>query len=95
MHGVWGLSIHHYAWNLSRGKTQDWVEGKGDALKFDPIDWYELCKESDRIEKVILDHWTALGEFDLDRKVKLVVDEYGPWYQPRHREFSGTVAGPA
>ncbi len=81
-HGVWGLSVHHYAWNLSRGKTQDWDAGKGDALKFDPIDWYELCKESDRIEGIILDHWTALGEFDVEHKVKLVVDEYGPWYRP-------------
>ena len=82
MHGVWGLSIHHYAWNLSRGKTQDWDAGKGDALKFDPIDWYELCRETERIEGVILDHWTALGQFDLDHKIKLVVDEYGPWYRP-------------
>jgi alpha-N-arabinofuranosidase len=81
-HGVWGLSVHHYASNLSRGKTDDWVASKGDALKFDPIDWYELCRESDRMEKIILDHWTALGEFDLEHKVKLVVDEYGPWYKP-------------
>jgi len=81
-HDVWGLSIHHYAWNLSRGKTEDWDAGKGDALKFEPIDWYELCKEADRMEKIVLDHWTALGEFDLDHHVRLVVDEYGPWYRP-------------
>ena len=82
MHGVWGLSVHHYAWNLSRGKTEQWGVGMGDALKFDPIDWYELCRETARIENVILDHWTALGQFDLAHKVKLVVDEYGPWYKP-------------
>jgi alpha-N-arabinofuranosidase len=81
-HGVWGLSVHHYAWNLARGKTDDWNGGKGDALKFDAVDWYELCKESDRMERVILDHWAALGEFDVDHHVKLVVDEYGPWYRP-------------
>ncbi len=81
MHGVWGLSIHHYAWNLARGKTEDWIAAKGDALQFDSVDWYELCRESDRMEGIILDHWTALGEFDLDRTVKLVVDEYGPWYK--------------
>jgi alpha-N-arabinofuranosidase len=81
-HDVWGLSIHHYAWNLSRGKTEDWDAGKGDALNFAPIDWYELCKEADRMEKIVLDHWTALGEFDLDHHVRLVVDEYGPWYRP-------------
>ena len=33
------------------------------------------------MEKIILDHWTALGEFDLEHKIKLVVDEYGPWYR--------------
>ena len=81
-HGVWGLSVHHYATNLSRGKTNDWFAEKGDALQFDPIDWYELCKETDRMESIILDHWTALGEFDLGHRVKLVVDEYGPWYKP-------------
>ena len=80
-HGVWGLSVHHYATDLSRGKTTDWNAEKGDALKFDAVDWYELCRESDRMEKIILDHWTALGEFDLEHKVKLVVDEYGPWYR--------------
>ena len=87
-HGVWGLSVHHYAWNLSRGKTDDWNAGKGDALKFDATDWYELARETARIESIILDHWTALGEFDLGHNVKLVVDEYGPWYKP------GTENGP-
>jgi alpha-N-arabinofuranosidase len=81
-HGIWGLSVHHYATNLSRGKTNDWFAEKGDALKFEPIDWYELCRETDRMEGIILDHWTALGEFDLGRTIKLVVDEYGPWYKP-------------
>ena len=81
-HGVWGLSVHHYATNLSRGKTDDWLAEKGDALAFEPIDWYELCKETERIESIILDHWTALAEFDLGHNVKLVVDEYGPWYRP-------------
>jgi alpha-N-arabinofuranosidase len=86
-HGVWGLSVHHYATNLSRGKTEDWVAEKGDALQFEPIDWYELCKETDRMEGIINDHWTALGEFDLGHNIRLVVDEYGPWYKPG-TEFS-------
>jgi alpha-L-arabinofuranosidase len=81
-HDVWGLSVHHYAWNLSRGKTEDWDAGKGDALNFEPVDWYEMCREADRMEKIVLDHWTVLGEFDLGHHVRLVVDEYGPWYRP-------------
>ena len=79
--GIYGWALHHYAWNLSRGKTQDWNAGKGDALKFDPVDWYELLREGDRIESMIGGHWQILGEFDADHHIKLVVDEWGPWYR--------------
>ena len=76
-----GWSIHHYAWNLSRGKTSDWVAGKGDALQFDNLDWYELFRETNRIEQIVQDQWAAIGHYDPQRKIKLVVDEYGPWYR--------------
>ncbi|MGA7029748.1 MAG: alpha-L-arabinofuranosidase C-terminal domain-containing protein, partial [Candidatus Acidiferrales bacterium] len=79
---VYGWALHHYAWNLSRGKTQDWVQGKGDALKFDAVDWYELLKQGDRMQSLIDGHWEIMGEFDHDHSVKLVVDEWGPWYRP-------------
>jgi alpha-N-arabinofuranosidase len=73
MHGVWGLSVHHYSGTKSKVN--------GDDINFDSYDWYELCGAADRMEGILLDHWAVLGEFDADHKVKLVVDEYGPWYQ--------------
>lgn len=76
-----GWSIHHYAANLSRGKTKDWILGKGDALKFDMVDWYELLRECDRINQIMDDQWAEMGQYDPQHKVKLVVDEYGPWYR--------------
>jgi alpha-L-arabinofuranosidase len=79
---VYGWALHHYAWNLSRGKTQDWNQGKGDALKFDAVDWYELMREGDRMEGLINGHWQIMGEEDPQHRVKLVVDEWGPWYRP-------------
>ncbi len=79
---VYGWALHHYAWNLSRGKTQDWVQGKGDALQFDAVDWYELLREGDRMQSLIDGHWQVMGEFDREHSVKLVVDEWGPWYKP-------------
>ncbi len=82
LHRIYGMALHHYAWNLSRGKTQDWVTGKGDALNFDSVDWYELLREGERMEGLITGHWQVLGEFDRDHRVKLVVDEWGPWYRP-------------
>ena len=76
-----GWSVHHYASNLSRGKTKDWNRGKGDALQFDPVDWYELLHECNRIEQIIRDQWSVMGQYDTLHRVKLVVDEYGPWYR--------------
>ncbi len=79
---VWGMALHHYAWNLSRGKTNDWDAGKGDALKFDAVDWYELLREGERMEGLINGHWQVMAEMDAEHRVKLVVDEWGPWYKP-------------
>src|SRR5580698_191267 len=79
---IYGMALHHYAWNLSRGKTQEWVAGKGEALKFDAVDWYELLREGERMEGLVTGHWQVLSEFDHPHRVKLVVDEWGPWYRP-------------
>jgi len=79
---IFGWALHYYSWNLSRGRTEDWDEGKGDALKFDVQDWYEVLREGNRLELLIEGHWQAMREFDPDHKVKLVVDEWGPWYRP-------------
>jgi alpha-N-arabinofuranosidase len=82
LRSVYGWALHHYAANLSRGKTQDWVQGHGDALKFDSVDWYELMREGNRMESLINGHWQIMGEEDPQHWVKLIVDEWGPWYRP-------------
>src|SRR5450432_3391718 len=79
---LYGMALHHYAWNLSRGKTQNWEAGKGDAVKFDAVDWYELLREGQRMEGLVTGHWQVLSEFDTQHHVKLIVDEWGPWYRP-------------
>ena len=89
LRSVYGWALHHYAWNLSRGKTQDWIQGKGDALKFDETDWYELMREGDRMEGLINGHWQIMGEEDPQHWVKLIVDEWGPWYRPGSEATAG------
>lgn len=82
LHSLNGWALHYYTWNLSRGRTADWEQGKGDALKFDVVDWYELLREGERMESLIDGHWQVMGEIDREHLVKLVVDEWGPWYRP-------------
>jgi alpha-N-arabinofuranosidase len=79
---IFGFALHDYTWNLSRGKTPDWVRGKGDALQFAPIDWYELLRVGGGIEALIDGHWRIMAQTDPAHRVKLVVDEWGSWYRP-------------
>jgi alpha-N-arabinofuranosidase len=79
---LWGFSFHHYAWNVSSGKTTDWNEGKGPAVGFTLEQHYELLRDADKMDGFINAHWQTMGQFDRARKVKLVVDEWGAWHKP-------------
>ena len=91
LRSIYGLALHYYAWNLSRGRTKDWIEGKGDALKFDAVDWYELLREGEVMESLIDGHWQVMGEIDRQHHVKLVIDEWGPWYKPGGEATPGNI----
>ncbi len=91
LNSIYGMALHHYAWDMSRGKTTDWVAAKGDALKFDSVDWYELLRQGDRMEGLVTGHWQVMSEFDPDHRVKLVVDEWGPWYRPGSEATPGDL----
>jgi alpha-N-arabinofuranosidase len=75
---IQGWSPHYYC-----GTT-------GHALKFSDDQWYEMLDKANRMEQLITDQWTALGEFDREHKIKLVIDEWGCWHpagteiNPRH-----------
>jgi alpha-N-arabinofuranosidase len=85
------MGRHYYTWNLSRGRTRDWNEGKGDALKFDVVDWYELLREADVMESLVNGHWQVLGEYDRQHQIKLIVDEWGAWYKPGSEMTPGDI----
>ena len=80
---IFGWALHYYSWNLSRGRTQDWDQGKGDALKFDVQDWYEALHEGYRLDSLIEGHWQAMGEFDASASGKARGGRVGPLVSPR------------
>ncbi len=79
---MWGWALHHYSWNVSRGATTNWDEGKGDALVYTTDEWYEMLAQADIMESLIAGHWAVMGEIDRRHRVKLVVDEWGTWHKP-------------
>ena len=81
VNNLYGWAMHHYSWNVSKGKNTDWVTSKGDAINFSVEDWYELLHEADQMETLIMKHWSVLGEIDQQHRVKLIVDEWGAWHK--------------
>ena len=65
-----GWSVHHYA------STR-----RADALQFGAGDWYDILSQCNQVEQIIHDQWAVMGQYDKQHRVKLVVDEYGPWYR--------------
>ena len=90
---VWGFAMHHYAWNASGGRTHDWAGGKGDAVRFDAEQYYEILREADLMESLIAAHWDAMAEADPRHRAKLVVDEWGAWYAPGTEPFAEALLG--
>jgi alpha-L-arabinofuranosidase len=90
---MWGWALHHYSWNVTGGRTTNWFEGKGDAVKYPDVEWYELLNDANRMEKLITDHWAIMGEFDRQHRVKLAVDEWGAWYKPGSQVHDSHLLG--
>jgi alpha-N-arabinofuranosidase len=90
---LWGWAMHHYAWNASGGRTTEWVAGKGDAVKFDTEQYYELLREADDMESMITAHWAVMAEADPRHHTKLVVDEWGAWHASGTEPFPEALIG--
>jgi len=87
---MWGWALHHYSRNVS-GRAAERV--MSDALKFDAGEHYELLRQAGLMESLIQSHWDAMGEFDPEHRVKLVVDEWGSWYAPGTEPFPEALLG--
>jgi alpha-N-arabinofuranosidase len=90
---LWGWAMHHYAWNASGGRTTEWSAGKGDAVKFDTEQYYELLREADDMESMITAHWAVMAETDPRHHTKLVVDEWGAWHASGTEPFPEALIG--
>ncbi|MFP4016296.1 MAG: alpha-N-arabinofuranosidase [Halanaerobiales bacterium] len=68
-----GLSLHYYT---VPGTWQD----KGSATDFDKKDWFITLRKTLYMEELIQKHSTIMDKYDPDKKVDLIVDEWGSWH---------------
>jgi alpha-N-arabinofuranosidase len=69
-----GLSLHHYT------VPGDSWETKGTATQFNERDFYVTMKKSLFVDELIGKHSKIMDQYDPERRVGLVVDEWGTWY---------------
>lgn len=68
-----GLSLHYYT--LPGG----WPP-KASSTDFDEDGWIETLSRALHIDELITKHSAIMDKYDPDKKVALVVDEWGTWY---------------
>ncbi|QJW91189.1 alpha-N-arabinofuranosidase [Spirosoma taeanense] len=69
-----GLAMHHYS-------VFSWDEGKkGSATDFTESEYVRTMKQALRMDELIQKHSAIMDKYDPQKKVALVVDEWGAWY---------------
>src|ERR1043165_9222218 len=71
-----GLSLHYYTL-----PTGDWSK-KGSATEFGESEWHSTLARTLRMEEFVSKHSAIMDKYDPQKKVGLMVDEWGTWYDP-------------
>jgi alpha-N-arabinofuranosidase len=66
-----GLALHYY--------TKDYVS-KGSATDFNEFDWFMTLKRAVRMDELITKHSNIMDKYDPDKRVAMIVDEWGTWF---------------
>jgi alpha-N-arabinofuranosidase len=67
-----GVAIHHYS-------LIDWGH-KGSATKFSEEEYFKVIKSSLQMDEFVTQHSAIMDKYDPHKKIALVVDEWGGWY---------------
>lgn len=70
---MWGLSLHYYTL-----PTGDWSH-KGSATSFTEKEYFETMLRCLKMEELVDKHSAIMDKYDPQKKVALVVDEWGVW----------------
>jgi alpha-N-arabinofuranosidase len=68
-----GLSLHYYT------IPGEW-SCKGSATEFNEAQWYTAMRKACHMDELIRRHGAIMDEYDPERRVGLIVDEWGTWY---------------
>src|SRR5262249_52393106 len=70
-----GISLHYYTL-----PTGNWNGSKGSATQFDEGAYHATLVNALKMETMIAKHSAIMDQYDPQKKIGLVVDEWGNWY---------------
>ncbi len=73
-HHAQGIALHYYT------VPGDSWQKKGSATEFDTKEYYKTIAKAYYIEELITNHLAMMDSINPQRWVKLIVDEWGTWY---------------
>lgn len=68
-----GISLHHYS-------VLDWT-AKGPSTEFSEAQYFATMQKALAMEDHIKAHSTVMDKYDPEKKIGLIVDEWGGWYE--------------
>ena len=71
-HMLGGIALHHYS-------VLDWNK-KGSATDYNEDQYFHIMKQALFMDTLIQKHSAIMDKYDPQKKVSLVVDEWGGWY---------------
>jgi alpha-L-arabinofuranosidase len=69
-----GISIHYYVFLRDTPQHH--------ATEFDESDWFTVLKQANQIGDVIEKNSAILDQYDPEKRMWLIIDEWGTWYPP-------------
>ena len=64
----WGIALHYYT---NHGAS---------ATNFKEDEWFKVLKSTLKMEELIANHSAIMDTYDANKRIALVVDEWGTWY---------------
>jgi alpha-N-arabinofuranosidase len=71
---MWGVTLHYYTL-----PTGNWSGSKGSATQFDEKEYFNTMKNCLHMEELVQKHSAIMDKYDKEKRVALVVDEWGIW----------------
>lgn len=76
------FAAHYYARARDHNADNPWSALTGTATEYDETQWYAQLQLGLQMERLVEQQRAAMDSFDPDRRIGLIVDEWGTWHPP-------------